>query len=720
MSHKALGLCFVLAAAVTGCGGGGDKTTTASAAAPIASAARTTGAPATAGGVRGPQTDPARVGPLTLDFSDVQPAGVAEALGRDPARIFAYVRDQIAFESYRGCLRGPRGTLLAMAGNDVDRSALLAALLESAGQKVRFARGHLSDADARALVMSMWAERPAANAAGAAAGPAAARPVATALNAAVQRDYGIVRAELKKAKIAIPATAAPSLDVLVKDAQDHVWIQWSNGGAWLDLDPSKADAAPGRAYAPVSETFDHLPARLFHRVDVRLRIEEYTGATATTREVLRFAAVASDLSGANVVLSHQPENWKGPAASLEQAMATVFEATGRLKPVLIAGDTAVIGKPFRLGPPGTVGMSSLRDLLGGAGTRHDVPIAVAEWLVIDAVAPDGRTATVEREVFDLIGRARRKDAAPLAADEIAQRAAGAGSFDLTAAIYSLSFQTGGIARAYVASAAPPSADEAGDVTAALRHLARVFEATSDALTARFSGSSGAPVRLYFDSPRVTIVEFAKTQDGAYRVAIDLRRDTAQAVSADQNAENAFFSRVARGVVDGALERAVLDYVAAASPGHGARVRGRISTSALFEIASSRHVPTLLMQSGLPSSAGLSADALARLDDDLKTGGLVIAPDRGIEMDGVTRLAWWHVNPQSGDTVAVADDGLHASEVMATWRDRADGVRVVAVYYVGVFGRVLVQEFDPATFEGGLAAIIRFLIAQGIDRDWRPW
>ena len=99
---------------------------------------------------------------------------------------------------------------------------------------------------------------------------------------------------------------------------------------------------------------------------------------------------------------------------------------------------------------------------------------------------------------------------------------------------------------------------------------------------------------------------------------------------------------------------------------------------------------------------------------------MIAPEHGVEIAGTTRLAWWRVDPQSGDTVAVADDGLHASEFMATMKTRADGVKVVAVYYVGVFGSVLVQELDPATFEGGLAGIIRFLIAQGIDRNWRPW
>ncbi len=58
----------------------------------------------------------------TPDANSLDPFVVAKAaeLNHDPAEIFQFMREQVAFESYTGSLRGARGTLWSGAGNSLD------------------------------------------------------------------------------------------------------------------------------------------------------------------------------------------------------------------------------------------------------------------------------------------------------------------------------------------------------------------------------------------------------------------------------------------------------------------------------------------------------------------------------------------------------------------------------------------------------------------------
>src|SRR5688572_12026766 len=243
--------------------------------------------------------------PRTLDMTHVAPAHFAVALGKDPGRIFAFVRDQIAFEAYSGGLRGPRGTLLAMAGNSVDRAALLGSLLVQSGQRVRYVHGTLPKELARSLVTSMWGERrlPPPSSADEERSPSLAAAMETFGNG-VRRDYTLIRDRLKRARLAGASGIAPDLDSLVREAEAHYWVQWWKNGSWFDLDPSFAEAVPGQTFAPPGQASDTLPETLFHQVTLRLRLEESGilvegdgDVKPVIRDILTYKARAADLSG---------------------------------------------------------------------------------------------------------------------------------------------------------------------------------------------------------------------------------------------------------------------------------------------------------------------------------------------------------------------------------------------------------------------------------------
>lgn len=616
-------------------------------------------------GLRRPATESFQLPvPRTFDLLHVEPAHFAAALGNDPSRIFQYVRDQIAYEAYPGCLRGPRGTLMAMAGNSVDRAALLGSLLERAGQRVRYARGRLPEALAQQLVASMWAERAQAAPANPDGEPSPELKAAgERLVSAIKRDGALLRDSLRKAGYPTSREAAVTSEALVTEARDHYWIEWWQNGAWVDLDPSFATATPGQVYAKAEETFDVLPESLFHRVGIRIRLEEYAGDKPSTREILQYTAKAADLSGVDLVLAHQAEKAKRQGSGYLAPFASASEGTRQVeqvKPLLLVQRQQVTGLPFRLKAPSEGTSGPTDELLGGAGTTESVPVATAESIEFDFIAPGGRRETVVREIFDLVGKARRLKGQALGAEEVATRSEASNPDDFTGALYDLLITTGSIDAAHLRDLTnpPPAGGEPIDVRAGLRRVNTAFVAVSDALLSRIANARGAVCRCYVDSPRVQIAELS-TKARVFRLGLDLRRDRARAVVTGFRREPLFYAQVLRGVVDGTLERIVMDYFAGSSREKESRWAPGISTSLLFERAQAANTPAVLLaRDSTALRSDVPEDTRARIDETLAAGQLVLAPQGPVAVGGAPRFAWWQIDPRSGMTTAVTDEGLH--------------------------------------------------------------
>ncbi len=119
--------------------------------------------------------------------------------------IFAFVRNEIGYESYRGSLRGSRGTLWSMAGNALDQASLLIALLRASGIPARYAQGTISDPLAKDLILSMF-------------------PNPTRV-------------------VGCPPTGLPRADPandpqLLIETREHYWVELNIGGEFIAADPT--------------------------------------------------------------------------------------------------------------------------------------------------------------------------------------------------------------------------------------------------------------------------------------------------------------------------------------------------------------------------------------------------------------------------------------------------------------------------------------------------
>jgi hypothetical protein len=656
----------------------------------------------------------------SLDLAHVEPQHFAAALGNDPVRIFEFIRDAVAFEAYPGLLRGPRGTLLALAGNSVDRAALLGAMLSAAGQQVRFARGTLSEKDARDLVTSMWAERSRAAPAAPGAGSDDVAAAVTTLQTKTKRDTLLIRDQLKKANLPKP-DAGPSVVTLVQETRPHFWVQVRRDGRWTDFDPSFADAIPGRSHAKSEATFDTLPDALHHRLTVRVRVEEYTGDAIGTRPVLTSSARTADLSGRDLILAHMPENWKGPVTDLQSGIASAIEDTGRVKPVIVSLEDVTIGEIIQQRIK-TGGIGSLGPLLSGKGTREPVALVTAEWMEFEFVAPDSGRRTVVREVLDLVGKARRNASRSLSAGEVRVRTEARSSLDLTQAIFSIFVTTGRVAAQHLPGheSEPAPAGEL-DAREVLRRLHVAFLAASDTLTARLARQRQGAVIFYPDSPRVQIADIS-TVDSRHRVTLDLRRHTVRAATLTARPDDVFLARVVRGVANGTLERVLGEYATAEAQQHG-ELRLLLNTSTLFDRVETERIPPVVLpaESGR-LDAGIPEDTRARLREETDGGHIVVAPQRAVALDGAPRLAWWRVDPRTGDTTAATDEGLHQVTVGYTLQKNESTGRIhitTRVYVNGVARLGTEQSASFAAKSRLLGRIVQRIMQFEQQGNWFP-
>ena len=621
---------FALLMACASCSGGTDRTPAAS---PGESHQGDQAGTADTPSADGPGLQQASADSLKLpvarafDLSHVEPRYFAAALGQDPNRIFEFVRDRIAFEPYRGCLRGPRGTLMAMAGNAVDRAALLGSMLSSSGQHVRYAHGKLKESAARDLVASIWAERPSAS---------DAAPPSPELQAAlgrfldgIHRDASLLVTTLRKAGLPARRSAALTRDRLVQEAQDHYWVEWEQNGQWMALDPSFATSTPGQRYAEAEATFDELPDSVFHHVDMRLRIEEGQDAQATSRALLDYGAKAADLSGVDLFLSH---------VRVQSDEGTM------LRPVLAVGQDTVIGLAYSVAAPRAAAQASgaLADALAGDAESAGPPLAGALFVEFDLVAPDGGKETVVREIFN-----RAAVAGPTKPEELPR------------AVYDFFVTTGAVQEYHLSDVTSLSAPGARPtIGSALRMINIADAAISDALTGRIADSAGTVLRTYPDAPRISVAELSDWK-GTPRLSLDLRRDRPRVAVSGFDARRLFVAEVFRGVVAAAVEREVVGLFAAGNTLATAQWAPAMSTNLAFERAQAAKIESVLL-SGTSSalSKDVPADARARIDKALAAGQVVVAPKRPVDIGGAQRFAWWSVDPSSGATTAVTDEGLN--------------------------------------------------------------
>lgn len=394
------------------------------------------------------------------------PRAVIDQVGREPAKLFEWVRDNTHWVPYHGALRGPRGVLMDRVGSSLDRALLLAELLRGAGHAARLSRTTLTEEQATDLLAKArplpkdWlaAIDPPANASEEQFETHADR---------VGLDPGLLRTGAEKANMdrhrraeAAAARIAEQAPVVLEAlnnapskrppadarrealaaARDHWWVSAGGAGAAVHFDVALPDATAGKHLGgAASATIEYdgtIPAdsALCHEVEVRVTVERRTGGKLEERPVLTHVLRPADVLGQRVALAHAPLSWPAGVdlATEPDVPAKLKELAARPNewvPVLTVGGGTIIQGSFddggnvnpkpALNPAARAGAGAggaakkaadAFDLDGlGAPPRPQKPTGelTAEWIDYEIRSPGRAPVKVRRQLFDLIGPAAR-------------------------------------------------------------------------------------------------------------------------------------------------------------------------------------------------------------------------------------------------------------------------------------------------------------------------
>ncbi len=558
---------------------------------------------------------------------------LAEALGVEQEAAFEFVRDHLAFDPYRGVLRGAAGALAARAGNAWDRALLLRALLEHHGYRTRLAFGELDDGAVSALLAAaaQGAPQPLAD-------PATTTNVQS-LATRAWRDHALLTQALAAAGALETLGAGAELPDLRAAIRAHVWVQVEQiDDTWLDLDPSLPDASPGNVLTTATTTADEVPAEANHLVVVRVLAETLEEGVLQQVVALEQTLAAADAAGSELWLYFQPE-----APGLGGAILGALGESNWVPNLMVNGQV-VTGTAF---PLGGASDDSFTGFFGGGG-----PQLTRLTLELAALPPGGAERSSQRALFDRVDPALREAGAVTAETLLALPEEGAPP--ALASLHHVLVSTGGmnpreqaIGRALAANFAGNDLQADGAASEyPMQDLLWPLAVADQALVLAserviVDGLAEPGMRAYVDGARayvVSLTPFGGAENGTASI-IDLALDRVAFVGAAGASAEARL-RLWYGVLQGALETDMTQ----------ARSRAVDPSTAVVDSVSLRMGEDLRVLR--PDDAEAVPAAAAELRSALRSGELAVT----VGAPGPTG-AFWAIEPTTGATLSVVEPGL---------------------------------------------------------------
>ena len=649
--------------------------------------------------------DLSRVNEAQFDIQALQ-----QQIGTEPDLLTHWVRTQTRWLPYIGALKGPHGTLMARQGNLLDRSLLLAALLEASGKETRI--GHFNATpEQRKLLRKAAGDQQTG-------GLAAFQPSALAAEktlAEFQKQSGLAKddastvllrrdSEEERLELALTDTLTQhqqALNELIADkvtpaARDlwtnaldrYYFVQYreTTSAPWKDahLLPAGIDTKGSLGvFAP-----DEIPGNLLHVIDIKVIVTQRQGDDLVEKLAASGSIVTATTGATPVRIQFSPTNLNDPEAMIREMQESEslepflkrLEASRGWLPVIRLGEESmvraqVIERNGNLAPfasietSGSAGtLATALDVLEknlGDGKENDTAERLEQVrLDFEISGPDpNKFRFISRPIYQ-----RPADAgANLTREQLLARSLALCSrieLLLLGAHVSPDFAVTQRAHAklgirlvsdYIAAKTKENPGFANIDAPTMVKIAKKLDRFPTRLF------QTAQLRRSADSflAQSNILSFwsriapSGKQDLKISSGIDFIENAVESINT--SASEAFQDRLAAGLRDSIVETVT-------APGLGRS--SAISTSALFA-AENRQGWLVIDQANANVVDALKLPAIAHkaIEDDLDGNFLVVL--RPASNDGMT--AWWRIQRQTGESLGMlASDNWLGGQAMSEW------------------------------------------------------
>jgi uncharacterized membrane protein len=476
----------------------------------------------------------------------------------------------------------------------------------------------------------------------------------------------------------IPAGAQvsdPANDpALLAETENHYWFEFDASSGMQDADPLMAGATIGQRFATSGGTFTEVPDALREKTEVQL-IAEITsqgllGATSSDKSVL-------DQTFNDVSLVGHPLTF-GNFVSGQSTGFLITATTYTYTPYVAIGDDA---NPDPNKDETTTGTPYQEVFTNFPFSSSEV---TGLSLNVTLSGPQGAPQTYENTFYDGIGYDVRLHGGTPAGSGQPAGAPTLNPFQ----VWSLSVLSGmqdpttpfttteALLATYQNLDQRANADPAGASLALTRVMIGQSRAYLDGLLAD-SGALGQPlaqaalVAAYFARPRLTLLSANFTSPGApgkqiatFSLGADLVGDSPVVIAAPgQCASSIGAFRDLRGIFESQIESNVFPHP---DPSTGVQVVSQDSATTVLQAAADQGIPLVALTPedvGTVDTLMISAEAKDRITAALQAGLGVIVPRSAPTLNGTQTIAWLEVNPQTGETTGVLENGAHGGSLV---------------------------------------------------------